>query len=112
MFAGDGAAELADQVAEFFHGGAENGDALRAHHVEGDAAVDAAFAEMSVIDGDAQLPLLQKLVEAAQISAQLGGRDRDIFGSGPGPRESRPSERRSRVRIRAAATPSRARWDR
>ena len=54
--------------------------------IEVDAAMDAAFAEMAVVSRGDQLMAIQRLLEAPQIIAETGRRNRAILRAGPGAR--------------------------
>ena len=83
VFAGVRASELGDQVARIEHDTTKGFDALRGAEVEGHAAMDAAFAEVSLVHVDRQLVALEKLIEAAQVLAKPVGMDSEVLGSGP-----------------------------
>ena len=86
MLAGKRAAKFRDQIGDIRHGGAESGDTGLGEEIEVDAAMDTAFAEMSVVGRSGQLMAIERLLEAPQILAETGRRNRAIFRARPSPR--------------------------
>ena len=83
VLGGEGAAVLDDEVRGLIEELHVIGDAFPGEEIEGDAAVDAALAEMAV-EGSDQAELVEQLAELPEIVADLVGPDRRVLPSGPG----------------------------
>src|SRR5690606_11247013 len=95
MLSGYRAAVLDHQVGRFFHEAAHRSQACARVQIEGDAAMDAAIAEVAVERRAVAVPVEQR-AELAQVIANAGRIDRRILPSGarlfahPGDRVARP----------------------
>src|SRR5579859_6040994 len=89
MLAGKRTSEFDDQIAQFEHRGAKLRDAVGREEVEVDAAMHAAFAEMSIVSRRREIITREHRDEPPQKITEARRRHRAILRAGPSARLAR-----------------------
>ncbi len=89
MLTGKRAAKFNDQIAQLNHRGAKLRDAVGGEEIEVDAAMQTAFAEMTVVGRRREIVPREHRDQSAQKIAEARRRHRAILSAGPGARLAR-----------------------